>query len=657
MSSQRKNIMLGTAGHVDHGKTALVKLLTGCNTDTLAEEQRRGMTIDLGFAPCHLSGDRLVGIVDVPGHADFIRNMVAGAHGIDVVILVVAADDSVMPQTREHLAILTLMGLRHGLVALTKTDLVDAEQLAMVVEEVRTLLTGTFLAQAPICPLSTITGAGFDGFYDALTDQVNGCDDRPSSGLFHLWVADIFSIHGVGTVVTGIPSRGRVRVGDALEAVPAGLKGRVRRLQVYNEEAQEGRAGECVAMNLAEIDHQALRRGMVLCEPDTILPVTMVEAELQMLASATGELKDYDEVHLHIGTAAVQARVAMLEESRMTPGQKQMVQLRMDEPLALVPGERFVVRANTRAGKHSGLATIGGGRILGVSNVRLRRRRQWTIGALAARRDAIDATDTWCGLLLEQATAPLSLSAWAALCGMRLDEFQSILAHLKSTGTVLETSDAQWVHRHSVGQAAAKAIDILRAFHSANPQCLGMESGQLREAVGTDAFTLALAIQKLSAERSIKLHANLAALADWTPKVADAVETLGGQIVTRLQEARWAVPSPAELAVALAQPVQKVQAAIRLSVERGVLVQLDPQIVLHRDAIQAASQVALRLFSCAPSFSTMEFRDALGVSRKYAVPILDHLDATRFTVRSGNLRTPGAMAKKAMVPGAGPAAA
>ena len=263
--------MLGTAGHVDHGKSALVKLLTGCETDTLAEEKQRGLTIDLGFAPCQLADKRVVGIVDVPGHVDFIRNMVAGAHGIDVVIFVVAADDGIMPQTHEHLHILTLMGLRHGLVALTKIDLVDAARRDFVIQDLRRLLAETFLADAPICPISNITGEGFDDFFDALNRAVDACGDRPCAGPFRLWVEDAFTIRGTGTVVTGIPTHGRVRPGDELHLLPAGLAGHVRRMQVYGEDATEGSAGECVALNIPELDHEAVRRGMALCAPPALV--------------------------------------------------------------------------------------------------------------------------------------------------------------------------------------------------------------------------------------------------------------------------------------------------------------------------------------------------------------------------------------------------
>ena len=283
MSSPRKNIMLGTAGHVDHGKTALVKLLTGCETDVLAAEKERGLTIELGFAPCRMSDERIVGIVDVPGHVDFIRNMVAGAHGVDVVIFVVAADDGVMPQTREHLDILTLMGVRRGIVALTKIDMVDADLRELVTEEVGEFVKGTFLEAAPICPISNVTGEGYEGLFEELNKAVAACEQREVTGLFRLWIERVFTIRGFGTVVSGVASSGEVRVGDRLAVVPGGGAGRVRCLEVYGQEADLGRAGECVALNLTDVGQDNLARGLVVCQGDALQPVSMVEAELRLL--------------------------------------------------------------------------------------------------------------------------------------------------------------------------------------------------------------------------------------------------------------------------------------------------------------------------------------------------------------------------------------
>jgi len=645
MPTARKNIMLGTAGHVDHGKTALVKLLTGCETDTLAEEKQRGLTIDLGFAPCRMSDQRIVGIVDVPGHVDFIRNMVAGAHGIDVVIFVIAADDGVMPQTREHLHILTLMGLERGLVALTKIDLVDEEMRALVVEDVRSLLAGTCLERAPICPLSNVTGEGFDGFFDALNDVVNACQSRPCGGLFRVWVADVFTFRGAGTVVTGIPSSGVVMLNDRLKLQPAGLAGRVRRLQVYGEDATEGRAGECVAMNLAELDHAAARRGMVLCEAEAVAPVSMVEAELRLLDSVEAPLEDYAEVHLHVGTAAVLARVAMLESGQIAPGDKQMVQLRLGEPLAIAPGERFVVRANATGSGHSGLVTFGGGRILGVSNVRLRRKRQWTLDALACRRNAIDDGQQWCELMLRERGKPVALDELARTCLVHSDEARPMLERLRAQGSVVNTPSGAWVHQEAIRQAAARLRAAVDSFHDAHPQREGLERGELLSSVDGNEELLALALNSLLASGQIAQRGAVWSRPGWQARLGERDQRLCADLAAALQQAGWTPPEPGELAARLGEPLPRVEAMAQVLVEQGVLIRLAERMLVHRDALEAARRVALGLFSRAPAFTTMEFRDALGVSRKYAVPLLDYLDATRFTARDGHNRTPGAEAR------------
>jgi selenocysteine-specific elongation factor len=648
MSTGRKNIMLGTAGHVDHGKTALVKLLTGCETDTLAEEKQRGLTIDLGFAPCRLADDRIVGVVDVPGHVDFIRNMVAGAHGLDVVIFVVAADDGIMPQTHEHLHILTLMGVRHGLVALTKIDLVEPARREQVSEDLRQLLAGTFLADAPICPVSNITGDGYQGFFDALNRVVNACEDRPSSGVFRVWVEDVFTIRGAGTVITGIPTRGMVRVGDELKLLPRGSRGHVRRMQVYGADAGEARAGECVALNLPELEHDALRRGMVLCGSDTLSAVTMAEAELHILHSVKGKVEDFLEAQLHIGTASVLARVAMLEVTEMTADQTQMVQLRLAEPLPLAPGDRFVLRANAGADGQSGLVTIGGGRILGTSNTRLRRKKPWTLSALAARREALDDPVLWCELMLRESGAPLPLRELQSKCMMRAEELAVLVESLRAQGRVTQTPSGALASHVLLEEAAARMLNAVQAFHQANPQRSGLTREELLAAVGGSADILDLAAQSLVQARQLEHSGTVFARAGWRAQLPDPDQRLSAQVADTFQKAGWAGPTAAELAASLGQPLPRVEKIMGLLAERAVLVRLDATTFIHHDALEAAKAVVLRLFTPKPSFSTMAFRDALGVSRKYAVPLLDYLDKMRFTVRSGHDRTPGVEARKAL---------
>jgi selenocysteine-specific elongation factor len=646
----RRNIMLGTAGHVDHGKTALVKLLTGCNTDTLAEEQARGLTIDLGFAPCRLADQRVVGIVDVPGHIDFIRNMVAGAHGIDLVILVIAADDSVMPQTREHLNILTLMGLRHGLVALTKIDLLDPGLRPAVMDDVRRLLDGTFLAQAPICPLSNLTGEGFDAFFDTLNDRVNACHDRPCTGLFRAWIADVLSIHGFGTVATAIPAHGQIRVTDRLQVLPAGQSARVRHLQVYGVDATVGRAGECVALNLPDLDHTALRRGMMLTTADALAPVTQAEAELHLLDSLRGALPDYAEVHLHVGTASLLARVALLEHAPMTAGQSQMVQLRFAEPLPLAPGDRFVIRATLAGGTRSQsiLATLGGGRILSTTNRRLRRNKPWTLATLRARRDALDDPALWCARLLEEAGRPCHTADLARIGLWETSEAETYLAQARSCGLASQTPQGDWLHTAVVRRACDQLLSALDDIHRSQPESLGPTAVELAALSGVAPALLTQALDQLLAHANVRRHGDRLALASWQPRRAPPDDPLLTRLAGELDKAGYAPPGLDALATSLGQSPARIQALARQLIETGLAVRIAEGLFVHCHAVEQARQAALALFRRAPTFSTMDFRDALGVSRKFAVPLLDYLDATRFTVRNGHTRTPGAGARQAL---------
>jgi selenocysteine-specific elongation factor len=646
MTAQRRNIMLGTAGHVDHGKSALVKLLTGCETDTLAEEKQRGLTIDLGFAPLQLADKRIAGIVDVPGHVDFIRNMVAGAHGIDVVIFVVAADDGIMPQTHEHLHILTLMGLRHGLVALTKTDLVDAARLNFVIQDLRRLLAETFLADAPICPISNITGAGFDGFFDALNQAVDACGDRPCHGPFRMWVEDAFSIRGAGTVVTGIPTHGRVRPGDELHLLPAGLAGHVRRMQVYGEESPEGSAGECVALNVPELDPQAVVRGLALCQSNSLEPVTMAEAELQILKSMTGQIEDYLEVQLHVGTASAPARLALLDNATMTGGQKQFVQLRLASPLPLVPGDRFVARANVADAAGSRLTTIGGGQILGLSNTRLRRKKPWTLDLLAARREAVRTPLRWCEQMVRESESPATVATLQKKCWSRPEEIAAALEQLRAENRVVPAPGGAWLHREVLQKTAENILAAVEAFHAANPQRAGLTREEIQASLKCNPVLLEAAAAWLLEAKKLERNGALLARAGWNARIPERDQRLCDQIAARLQSAGCTPPALEELAAALNEPPPRLTAMAKLLVERGLVARLDDKIWMHRDAVEAGKQTALKLFARAPAFTTMEFRDALGVSRKFAVPLVDYLDKIRFTVRSGNSRSPGAEAKK-----------
>ena len=646
MNPPGKTVMLGTAGHVDHGKTALVKLLTGCDTDTLAVEKQRGLTIELGFAPCRMADERILGIIDVPGHVDFIRNMAAGAHGIDVVIFVIAADDGIMPQTREHLDILTLMGVRHGLVALTKIDMVDEELRQMVAEEIGSFLRGTFLEDAPVCPISNITGAGFDGFFTALNRAVDSAEAHEDEGLFRLWIERSFHVRGFGTVVSGVPSRGRLRVGDRLRLVPGGQAGRVRGMEVYGRASEIARAGECVALNISDIDVEHLSRGRVLCAGDACEPATMVEAELTLLSGVPHAVKDYVEGHVHIGTAEAMGNVALMERQTIGPGEAQFVQLRLRKPLGIAPGERFVVRASVPGLAGGRVTTIGGGRILATGNTRLRRKRPWTIDMLSRRREAIDSPAAWCALQLREAGKPLSAQELARRAQVPTDRIETLLATPLAENTVVALASGQFLHRDTIEDAAQGVIDRVNRFHDANPMRLGIEESQLVAETGGDRQVFDAALERLIGLGTLLRNGRVVASPDRTAAVSPEDRRLFECIEAALQAAHLAPPLAEDLAEDLGESVDRVNEMIHLLVDAGSVLRLDRKVAMHRDAVKAAEAVVVDLFSGANSFETVQFRDALGVSRKYAVPLLDYFDTVKLTVRSANRRTPGARARE-----------
>jgi len=648
MTAPRKNIMLGTAGHVDHGKTALAKLLTGCDLDRLAVEQQRGLTIELGFAPVQMADKRIVGIVDVPGHMDFIRNMVAGAQGVDVVILVVAADDGVMPQTREHLDILTLMGVRHGLVAVTKIDLVEADLREIVVEEIAELLDGTFLAGAPVCGVSNVTGEGFDAFFAALNEAVAACRPREDPRAFRLWIERSFPIRGFGTVVSGIPASGEVHVGERLRLLPDGLSVRVRGMEVYGEAADVARAGECVALNLADADAELLTRGKVLCADEGFEPVGLFEADLTLLPGAGRPLKDYAEVHVHVGTGEAMGHVAMLEGEDLAPGAHQLVQLRLRDPLGVAAGERFVIRTNMAALAGGRVTTVGGGRILGTSNLRLRRKRPWTIEMLSARRAAIDSPAGWCGVCLREAGEAVSDDALARRAQMPAGRVAEYAEQLVADGTARRLPGGELVHADVLARTREAILAALIQFHDANPMRLGMERSQLAGQLATAPPLLAAALAGLVEAGKLTSHGEVLAVPGCGANLSAEDRALLERVEATLQQAHLAPPTPETLAADLGAPLARIEEMLRLLVDAGTVLRLDRKVAMHRDAVAAAEEVVLDLFRQAPSFETVQFRDAVGVSRKFAVPLLDYFDTAKLTVRSASRRRPGLRAREAL---------
>ena len=632
---QRDNIMIGTAGHIDHGKTRLVRLMTGCDTDTLPEEKARGLTIDLGFAPCRLQDERIVGVVDVPGHEKFIRNMVAGAMGVDLVVLVVAADDGIMPQTVEHLDVVLLLGVRYGIVAVTKTDMVTPARVAQVAEEVRGLLAPTALNAAAICPVSSETGEGFGEFSDALNTVAAQVPPREANGIFRLAVERTFTAEGFGTVATGIPCSGRVSVGDILELFDSRQRPRrvrVRRLEVYGRDAQEGLCGQCVALNLVEAEVGEVGRACVVATPGYVRPQEFLEMRLRWVDRPNvPPLKDHTEVHFHTGTMASLGRVHFLENREtLGPRESCLAQIRLAQPLVAAIGDHLIVRC--QAGR-SGLRVAGGGRIVGTTGQHLKR-RQWTVDKLRRWESALDTP----ALRLAEAVRDDPMGASPQDAARRA--VLPLEAAAERPERVAETRTGRWLHADRLEELCSEVHKRLEAFHHAHPQHLGQRLEELRAEVNwpNDVFDRVIleGLPEVWVQEDTWLR-----LTSHKPEVPSLKARQLDQIEEAIRVGGFRPPQARDLADALSLPQQEVTDLLAVSTERKAIVEVGQGLWFHRDTVARAADIVRRTLDDRGTFTTMEFRDMLGTSRKYAVPLLDYFDVLGLTRRIENRRQPG----------------
>jgi len=629
VADSRLTVTLGTAGHIDHGKTALVHFLTGCNTDRLPEEQRRGMTIDLGFAPCRLEGERVVGIVDVPGHERFIRNMVAGATGIDAVILVVAADDGIMPQTREHFEVVRLLGVRHGLVALTKIDKAP-EMVPLVTEQLREFLRGTFLEGAPILPVSAITGEGMWELRGEIERLVAGITPRSAQGAFRLPIENVFTLRGFGTVVTGIPVSGRVRVGDTLEILPGDLSGRVRGLQVYGETTTEGLAGECVAINLSDVPHERVRRGQVATTPGRFSPVRVLEARLHLLASAERPLPRSAAVKFHTGTSETPARLRLMEGLALAPGADALVQVALEQPAVVQPGDPFVVRSL------SPVRTIGGGTVVGTSGRRRRRFDDDQVASVARSERAIGNTEARVeNALRAGARTPVEL---ARDTGASDEEVRAALAALSTAGRICRAARGEaWVHADTLQEAATRVMEALKVFHAENALRLGMERPALLRATGLSQPVLETALARLQSDQQVDRHGHLVALAGWQPGGTPQQQALIQAVEEAFRAGGFTPPAERDLGPVCRDETTRRE-IVTLLCQTGALVRTADDTIFHRDTVAQAQRLVAGHIAGQGEITVAAFRDLVKTSRRVAVSMLEHLDRLGITVRVGEAR-------------------
>ena len=625
-----KNIIVGTAGHVDHGKTTLIKALTGIDTDRLKEEKERGMTIDLGFASLALPNGRVVGIVDVPGHERFIKNMLAGAGGVDVALLVVAADESVMPQTIEHLEILQLLEVKRGVVALTKADLVDSDWIGLVKEDVRQALAGTFLAGSPLVPVASTSGAGLPELLAAIQEACDSAEGRDSSGAFRLPVDRVFTLTGFGTIVTGTLVSGAVNVGDAVEIMPRGLHSRIRGIHIYGRKVERAAAGTRVALNLAGVEVADIDRGDICTTPGALKASNALDLKLSLLSSASRPLKNRTRVRFHIGTAELLGRVVLLDRDELKPGDQTFVQFKSETPAAAARGERFVIRS------YSPMVTIGGGVVIEPA---ARRHRRFDPAALSSLETSSRGSPEE---LMEQALKQASAGATAAELSRAtgLADTQELLAALKEKGAVIALDGGRLLHASVFADLASRISGSLTQFHARNPLKPGMPKEELRSSAAKafDSRSFAALLAYMEKNGRIGTTDTIVSLPGYRVSLDPEQQKAADKLLGELQKAGFNAPSQEELLreTGLAHAVAKD--LLDLLVQRNEVVKLAEDLYFHAAVVVQAEQMLRDHIAKHGSITVSRFRDLTGSTRKYAVPLLEYFDSKRVTRRVGDER-------------------
>ena len=627
-----RKLILGTAGHIDHGKTTLVRALTGADTDRLEEEKRRGITIDLGFARLVLDDGTSLGIVDVPGHEGFVRNMLAGATGIDLMLLVVAADEGVMPQTREHLAIVELLGVRAGVVAVTKSDLVEPDWLELVLDDIRDGLRDSPFANVPIIPVSSTTGAGIEALRSALAAAAADVGDRSADDVSRLPVDRVFTVRGTGTVVTGTLWSGSIAREERLRILPAGREARVRSVQVHGLEVDVAEAGQRVAVALAGLERADLGRGDVVVADAAWEASRMLTVRLHVLGAAGWEVRPRQRVRFHLGTAEVMARVALLGRPRIEPGEVGWAQLRLEEPVVARAGDRFVLRS------YSPVTTIGGGIVaepMPPKRKRLRAGDAERLEALAlgTPEQAVTAcvtADGWHGSVT---------GALAVRTGHAPHTVDGAVAVLEAEGRVVRVGDRLF-DAELVAEARERLIDAVEGHHAAHPLLPGIDREELRRSVpeAAPATLTESLLERLFGDGELEAHGGAVARRGFRPRLSPEQEGLRTRLLEVLSTAGLTPPTLNELPVELSGRPD-FRPVLRLLEREGAVVPLSAELYATPAVVEEAAAAVRRELGQRGELTPADFKSVLPLSRKYLIPLLEYFDRTGLTVRRGDRRS------------------
>lgn len=630
-----KHFVLGTAGHVDHGKTALIKALTGVDTDRLKEEKERGITIELGFASLSLTSGQTVGIVDVPGHEKFIKNMVAGAAGIDVVMLVIAADEGIMPQTKEHLHICSLLGITTGIVALTKIDLVEKDWLELVKSEITEYLSGSFLENAPILPVSAIKQEGLTDLITAIDEAVSKINEKADDGIFRLPVDRVFTMKGFGTVITGTMISDHIKIGDEIEILPEAINARIRGIQVHNQPVDTAWAGQRTAINLQGIEKSTIERGNVLVRPKTVWPSKRLDVFVEFLTSNSKNLKNRALVRLHTGTSEIIARIILLDKDELAPGQKAFAQLVLESADVIVAADRFVLRS------YSPVTTIGGGQIIDPLPLKHKRQNEKIIADLNTLQNGT-LSEKISVIMERTGFAGINLRGLSFRLGVNMKKLREALEGLLSgkKAILLDSDDTTVISAYFYNQLEELIVKNITAYHKKNPLQEGISKEQIKETLGRaiSAKLYNLALRSLGKKEIIVSDKDNVRLAGHQVQLAGDLDSLRHNIARIYSEAKLSPPSLSDVLSGFKDQKVKAQSIIKLMLNDGDLIKINEEMCFSREVLGKLRDDYKAMLIKDGKATPATFKDLTGLSRKYIIPLMEYFDVNKLTVRVGDHR-------------------
>ncbi len=630
----KQHIIIGTAGHVDHGKSALVKALTGTDPDSLPEEKARGLTIELGFVFLDIPGyEKQIVFIDVPGHEKLVRTMVAGASHINAALLVIAADEGVAVQTREHFDILTLLRIERGLIALTKSDLVDRRRLEEVELEVRNFVRGTFLEGAPIIPVSAMTGEGLDKLRSALLEIGRQVERTEDSGIFRLPIDRVFTVHGFGTVIAGTVLSGEIKTGDRIEIFPEGIIAKVRGIQVHKEKNESSGIGQRTALNLQDTDKDQLRRGQCAAALGSLSPSLRMDARLRLLPGAK-EMKTRDRLRIHLGTDEAIARVVLLEREKLLPGESALVQFVLESPGVALPGDRFIVRT------FSPVLTVGGGEILDPAAERHKRFEAAAIDGLKRFGGTLD--DRVEQVFRKSPQRTQTPDEVAVFLGKRVSLIQEAVGRLADSGKLVRVSvekEERFLPAEAWVFLREKILASLKKYFLANPHRSSMPAADLKSQLvrQADEVSMRAVIDELATQKTIFLVDSGLALPGHQARLSPREQELADRLEAIYRKAGFEPPLEEEAVRQMRLPLNEFRKVLGILLKDGRLVRLDARIIYHREPLERIKSMLADFLRLRREIRIAEAKDVLRVSRKFACAVLEYLDKIQVTRRRGDV--------------------